>query len=232
MRHVVSIRADVPLSRSLDGPTVPQQAPSPSTCFPMDTLIHTTDGYCTEIQYIGVGMKVLSRCEKTGELAYKRVMRVFKHTAEELGLPGIPLVRVKFRLPAGREEIGNWVLPAPNYVAGIKVTPEHPFWVNGVGWVKAGQLQTGHQLELIDPVGMDDVSRPEGQKTKDMVTSGRRWLAEVVSVEPVRSSYGGAQFVYNFEVEDFHTYFVESFGVWVHNKNPDGLNNPGVPGQS
>jgi hypothetical protein len=26
--------------------------------------------------------------------------------------------------------------------------------------------------------------------------------------------------VYNFEVEDFHTYFVGPAGIWVHNKSP------------
>jgi hypothetical protein len=29
--------------------------------------------------------------------------------------------------------------------------------------------------------------------------------------------------VYNFEVEDFHTYYVGEFGVWVHNSDCSGL---------
>jgi hypothetical protein len=29
--------------------------------------------------------------------------------------------------------------------------------------------------------------------------------------------------VYNIEVEDFHTYYVGEHGVWVHNKNGDGI---------
>jgi len=187
-----------------------------STGFPMDTFVVTSNGHWTEIQHIGVGIPVLSRCEKSGELAYKRVTRVFTHTAHELGVRGIPLVSVKFRHPS-LPKIGSWVLPhyfAGSVVTGIKVTAEHLFWIKGVGWVKAGQLQPGQQLEVIDPVGVDEVSRPKGSKVNDMVTTGQLWPFEVVSVEPFKSVYGGAAIVYNFEVEGFHTYFVGCFGIW------------------
>ena len=45
-----------------------------------------------------------------------------------------------------------------------------------------------------------------------MVESRGRW-GEVVSV----ANTGQRKTVYNFEVEDFHTYFVGEAGVWVHN---------------
>ncbi len=54
---------------------------------------------------------------------------------------------------------------------------------------------------------------------------------EFVAVQDFMSSYGedgrphgynstiAELFVYNIEVEDFHTYYVDHFGVWVHNTN-------------
>jgi hypothetical protein len=62
--------------------------------------------------------------------------------------------------------------------------------------------------------------------------------ADVVALDKVQHhqiSYNDPQFgtfpeelylhlpVYNLEVEDFHTYYVGEHGVWVHNKNFDGL---------
>lgn len=74
----------------------------------------------------------------------------------------------------------------------ITATPNHPFWVQGRGWVDAGLLASGDTLVLAD--------------------GGR---ADIVSV--TREKLSGPVDVYNLEVEDFHTYFVVSAGVWVHN---------------
>ena len=82
----------------------------------------------------------------------------------------------------------------------IETTKEHPFWVEGQGWTKAKFLETGDQLRdangntiTIDNVKI--VKLPENKYT----------------------------FVYNFEVADFHTYFVSECIVLVHNscKNTD-----------
>jgi hypothetical protein len=76
----------------------------------------------------------------------------------------------------------------------IRSTTEHPYWVVGRGWVAAEDLQHGDRLLTSDD--------------KEQV---------VQSVE-VREE--GAQH-YNFEVADFHTYFVSEAecapAVWVHN---------------
>jgi hypothetical protein len=74
----------------------------------------------------------------------------------------------------------------------ITATPNHPFRVVGRGWVAAGDLIPGDTLYLAD--------------------GGR---ASILSV--TREKLASPVDVYNLEVEDFHTYFVASAGVWVHN---------------
>lgn len=63
----------------------------------------------------------------------------------------------------------------------IEATPEHPIWVIGKGWTNAGELKAGGRLVAKD-----------GQE-----------LA-VIALQLVKKS---AQ-VYNFEVDQLHTYFV------------------------
>ena len=74
----------------------------------------------------------------------------------------------------------------------IDATPHHPFYVEGKGWVDACALHAGMVVWLAD-----------GTKAivTDVVTEGLE--------HPVT--------VYNFEVTDFHTYFVGDSGVLVHN---------------
>lgn len=70
----------------------------------------------------------------------------------------------------------------------LLVTAEHPLRTQS-GWTVVSELEPG-----------------------DLVL-GREGWAEVSSVE----ASGRTETVYNFEVEDFHTYFVGEGGVWAHN---------------
>ena len=76
----------------------------------------------------------------------------------------------------------------------IITTETHPFYVNERGFVKAGELKVGD--ELLD-------------------SNGSILLLESTEIELTDEPTK----VYNFEVEDFHTYFVGECGVWVHNAN-------------
>lgn len=75
----------------------------------------------------------------------------------------------------------------------ITTTVGHPFFVQGKGWVAAKDLVVGDKLELLDG----------GEAYVDAT-------ATESFVDPVK--------VYNFEVEDFHTYFVGKACILVHNK--------------
>ena len=76
----------------------------------------------------------------------------------------------------------------------IRTTSEHPFWVDGKGWTAAGELKAGDNL----------------------LTAGSSKLP----VEYV-SKNRDTETVYNFQVAEWHTYFVGKedwdFEVWVHN---------------
>ncbi|HVX90321.1 MAG TPA: carbohydrate-binding protein [Candidatus Paceibacterota bacterium] len=78
----------------------------------------------------------------------------------------------------------------------LKATGEHPFWVRGQGWTKAMDLQPG------DPV---------------LARSGESLFVTSVTWSKERET------VYNFEVEDLHTYFVGRLGAWVHNSCWDDI---------
>jgi hypothetical protein len=72
---------------------------------------------------------------------------------------------------------------------------QHPFWVNEKGWTAAGKLVVGDQV-LSAHDGWLRVGSATWQQARETV--------------------------YNFEVEEFHTYFVGEAGAWVHNANGDG----------
>ena len=69
-------------------------------------------------------------------------------------------------------------------------TENHPFWIDGIGWRRVDHIAVGQLVELSD-----------------------KRFAKVVSVKDL--AYTAT--VYNFEVEDYHTYYVGGIGVWVHN---------------
>lgn len=78
----------------------------------------------------------------------------------------------------------------------IITTETHPFYVNNRGFVNAGELAIGD--ELLD--SNCNVLLVENHSVE-------------LTDEPTK--------VYNFQVEDFHTYFVGENCVWVHNANAD-----------
>lgn len=75
----------------------------------------------------------------------------------------------------------------------IITTPSHPFYVPKLGWTSAIKLRAGDILVL---------------------SNGEYVVVEAVQHEILESPVK----VYNFEVEDFHTYFVGESSVLVHNK--------------
>lgn len=116
---------------------------------------------------------------ETGERALKRVVRTFLNEKDEL-------VHVQVNGET------------------ITCTTEHPFYVQGKGWIAAKDLKPDYRLVL--------------QNGRDVSVDAiwREKLAEPTAVN-------------NFEVEDFHTYYVGIDCVLVHNqcvvgeKRPDSV---------
>ena len=75
----------------------------------------------------------------------------------------------------------------------IVTTDNHPFYVQSRGFIEAGRLLVGDRLINVD---------------------GKDLIVEVLEIEQTEEHLT----VYNFKVEDYHTYFVGENAVWVHNK--------------
>ena len=140
-------------------------------CFAAGTLVMTLAGP-VPIEQVHAGDSVLARDEVSGELGYREVAQTFE-------TPDQPLVDVEYE--RGEGEPGH-----------VTATPNHPFATRERGFVQAGDLLPGMEVQ----------------------SATGAWLR----VRGVHSEARRAP-VYNFEVEDFHTYFVGGDALWVHN-NP------------
>lgn len=85
-------------------------------------------------------------------------------------------------------------------VESITASLEHPFFVEGQGFVPAGQLALGNAI---------------------VTRAGPNLIVKAVQTQSRAEGYT----VYNLVVEDDHTYFVgkHSGGVWVHNANCNAI---------
>lgn len=83
----------------------------------------------------------------------------------------------------------------------IVATPAHPFYSPVKGWTDAVQLRAGDLLVLVN---------------------GEYVVVEKVQHELLESPIK----VYNFQVEDYHTYYVASISVLVHNRCGSGYSTP------
>jgi hypothetical protein len=137
-------------------------------CFAAGTLLLTEHGW-RPVELIGPGERVWSRPEgdPTGEAGWREVEGRLVRTGRVLHLHAGGLV--------------------------VRTTPEHPFWVDGAGWVEAGALLSGERI----------------------ATLSGGW-AEVEEVYDT----GLYERVYNLQVAEYHTWFVGGPGVdalWAHN---------------
>lgn len=143
------------------------------------------------IERIVPGDLVLSRDQLTGQQCYKPVKQTF------VTHPSV-LYHVKYRAREQRSRAVSAVVCEEGGEDGeseLVCTGSHPFYVIGRGgFVPAEELRAGYELLLAD---------------------GR--TGEVVGVATEKALDATPFTTYNFEVEDFHTYFVGEKGVWVHN---------------
>jgi hypothetical protein len=121
------------------------------------------------IEDIRPGDVVQALDEETGEVVAKRVVRVFRNETDHLRVVTI-------------RSSDNTTLQT------LRTTDEHPFYVQGRGWVEAQKLEVGQQL--VEANGLSST---------------------IVSC--VREDLGEPEPVYNFEVEDAHNYFVSETGL-------------------
>ena len=138
-------------------------------CFPEGTEVACEDGW-RPIEELRPGDLVWTCDPETGTVFLAEVLEAYRRTSDHLIV-----------LTVGDEE--------------IETTSEHPFWVVGRGWTKAGALIAGDALRTLGGTALPvkHIERRDGIVT-----------------------------VYNIRVAGAHTYFVSTKQVLVHNKGGGG----------
>ena len=128
------------------------------------------------VEQVKQGEWVLSRNEQTGQTETKRVLQTTIKQAKSV-----------ITVTLADAQSGK-------VVESITASPEHPFFVEGKGFVPAGQLALGNAI---------------------VTRAGPNLLVKAVQTQSRAEGYE----VYNLVVEDDHTYFVgkHNGGAWVHN---------------
>jgi hypothetical protein len=140
-------------------------------CFPAGTPVSTDSGQ-KPIEQISIGDQVWARDLDSGRSRLRTVVGLFSKPADEL-----------LTITAG--------------AATLEVTPQHPFWVVGRGWLNAGDLAVGDRLQSLNG------AQPP-----------------VVSI----SARAVATTVYNFEVAGDHNYYITEAQLLVHNCSINQMN--------
>jgi hypothetical protein len=81
----------------------------------------------------------------------------------------------------------------------LGVTPDHRFMLEGKRWVQTADIHPGDKIMRLD---------------------GGLLTVQSITADPEQHT------TYNFEVADFHTYFVGTLGAWVHNAGNCLLSGP------
>ena len=125
-----------------------------------------------------VGEQVLSRDPDTGQDGVKTVTGTISRPADTL----VTLALVD---------------PSTHKTSTMTCTPGHPVYVEGKGWIEAGDLVAGNAI----------VTRTGSELT----VASLQWQRDETGKHPFT--------VYNLEVANDHTYFAGDFdgGLWVHN---------------
>ena len=168
----------------------------PGNSFTAGTPVETEEGQ-KPIEEIKVGDKVLAEDPETGEQGYFEVVALTNHPTDEV---------LRVTLDVDNEDGDNeddvqlntktdddqpTKRPADQPTT-MEITPDHPVYVEGKGWLWAENLTIGDRLR-----------RSDGG------------FAKVLAVERVKLDE--PELVYNFTVKGPHTYFVLEAGVLVHN---------------
>lgn len=222
-------------------------------CFAAGTLVHTKDGL-KPIEQIQVGDWVLSKHESgEGEQAHKQVTKTFVHDDAE-----VMLLNYQVRRPDDTT-FGGILVVTPNHpfwvpgkgwkkAEALKAT--WPFMPLEVFDEKAASVYRNTKTYVSASPTVAWV--PSTSVCEDLMRPGKYFdLESLKFIMETDSPYAKSDHfgvdiglpagrpknnhrfkttVYNFEVEDFHTYYVGKDGVWVHNKNMQvNLSNGGVP---
>ena len=177
-------------------------------CFKEGTLVACLNENGEEvrkpIETVVVGTLVLAYDEATGEKAYKPVVQLFKNETKRW-------CTVTVEVDGQEEQIVStpghkYYLPNNTENREIGLKQEHESYIMlSEKWVSACKLKSGDKVLLSD---------------------GKYGIIVSVRVEELESP----EMTYNFEVEDYHTYYVGEESVCVHNAGCGGFDSRTVAG--
>jgi Pretoxin HINT domain len=162
--------------RVVFGPTGSGFGRTGGCCFAAGTLVVTEYGP-KPIEEVVLGDRVLAQDIESGQIAFK------------------PVFKVTVRPPVG-------LLTVTTNDAELACVGGHPFWINGLGWRYAWELEPGMRLHSVDG------------------------SSEIISVE----DSGRRETAYNLVVADYHNYFVGDDFILAHDNSPRDPTNALVPG--
>ena len=138
-------------------------------CFAEGTPVATCQAGQRPIEILQPGDQVVARDPRTGETGCREVLAVSERSGAEL-------LELTLNYGASTET--------------LRVTPGHPLWIAGQGWLRAAEVALGAEVSTATGLSAELVSA--------------RTLTERAPV-------------FNLVVDQFHTYFVGEAGLWVHN---------------
>ena len=222
---------------------------NPQTCFIAGTLVHTKEGLKPIEQIKVGDWVLSKPESGQGEQAYKRVTKTFEHWSNDLYLLSADQPTgydVTEKTPELTRQLDSKYGSSAQWVV---TTGEHPFYVNKIssayaelGWVSARNLSYTTKIELVDgnssylrycdkvyktsEPNIGFTPREPGQLDVGVLVdfSANDFVVSKID-RPFGFEHEGddfayhGSFVYNIEVEDFHTYYVGELGIWVHNKS-------------
>ena len=162
-------------------------------CFVAGTPVQMANGTTRPIEQVKVGDFVKSRNPKTGQVEAKRVDRTYVRVAPQV-------------------QTLTFADVATHQTQAFTCTPEHPFLVDGRGFVRAEDLGIGTSI----------VTHAGPALTLSAVVQGAPvGLASGTGLALGGQAHPAGITVYNLRVEDDHTYFVGTLsgGTCVHNAN-------------
>jgi hypothetical protein len=218
--------------------TVFKSIKDPTFCFVAGTLIHTKEGL-VPIEQIKVGDWVLSQPEAQGELAYKRVVNTFRFedktvysidfsldkpkTVDDVGgvvVTGNHPLWVKGRGWTRADQVGkgDWLKLADGREVWVfSAEPVYRTETEGLGWIHDG---TGAAFTDTGRGRLIDFRDGRIHTDYTYATGGAPWKLEGSEYRSEGTLLRVP--VYNIEVEEFHTYYASTLGVWVHNTHCGG----------
>ncbi len=159
-------------------------------CFKQGTLILTAEGN-KPIEDIQIGDEVWAYDEKTKEKSLKKVVQLFRNTTKEW-------TQIEIESEEGTEIITctpghKFYLPENKQKRDIGQKQEHQYYYHlSEKWVRAIDLKI---------------------KDKVLLENGKYGIIKSVTLQQLETP----ETTYNFEVEDYHTYYVGKNSIVVHN---------------